>query len=88
MGCEDIEGIVVSKGKLELGRKVANGAGQETEEDGGGCEGEQVYKLGPHRWSLGSYLREPTKPEAGVMATKPETAPEQKPTADHLRSRR
>jgi len=39
MGCEDIEGIVESKGELELGRKVANSAGQETEEDGGGCKG-------------------------------------------------
>jgi hypothetical protein len=31
-------------------------------------------------------LRAPTKPEAGVMATKPEMAPEQNPTADHFRS--
>jgi len=88
VGCEDIEGIVVSEGELELGGKIANGAGHETEEDGGGCKGKQVYKLEPHRSILGSYLREPTKPEAGVIATKPEMAPEQKPTADHLRSKR
>lgn len=29
---------------------------------------------------------EPTKPAAGVIPTRPEMAPEQKPTADHLRS--
>lgn len=34
------------------------------------------------------YLRVPTKPEAGVIATSPEIAPEQKPTALHLRSMR
>lgn len=32
--------------------------------------------------------RAPTYPLAGVIATRPATAPEQKPTADHLRSRR
>ena len=39
MGSENIEGIIVSKGELELGRKVANGASHKTEEDGGGCAG-------------------------------------------------
>lgn len=57
---ENIEGIIISEGELELGRKIANGTGQETEEDGGGCTGKQVYRSAPHHWILGSHLREPT----------------------------
>ena len=30
------------------------------------------------------YTRAPTKPDPGVIATRPATAPEQNPTADHL----
>jgi len=44
VGRENIEGIIISEGKLELGRKVANGAGHETEENCSGCTGEQGYK--------------------------------------------
>jgi hypothetical protein len=44
VGSENIEGIIVSEGELELGRKVANGAGQETKEDGGGCAGKRISK--------------------------------------------
>jgi hypothetical protein len=45
VGGENIEGIVVSKGELELGRKVANGAGHETEKDGGGCAGKTYLRM-------------------------------------------
>lgn len=34
----------------------------------------------------GEDVRDPTNPEPGVIATKPATAPEQKPTADHFLS--
>ena len=88
MGGENIERIVVSKGELELCRKIADRSGHETEENGGGCAEERIFQLALHYQIPGKRLREPTKPEAGVIATKPETAPEQKPTADHLRSKR
>lgn len=39
MGGENIEGIIVSEGELELGREVANCASYKPEEDGGGCAG-------------------------------------------------
>jgi hypothetical protein len=35
-----------------------------------------------------NYIRDPTKPEPGVMATRPAMAPEQNPTALHFLSRR
>ena len=42
-------------------------------------------------WMLGKegdYPREPTKPDPGVIATRPAIAPEQNPTADHFLSMR
>ena len=60
MGCENIEGIIVSEGELELGRKVANGPGRKTEEDCGGYVVKQGYKRGSDCWILESHLREPT----------------------------
>ena len=52
VGCEDIKSIIVSEGKLELGRKVTNGAGHKAEENGSGCGGRvglqmRVTSLGP-----------------------------------------
>ena len=52
---------------------------------------EAAEKLGFNymlRYISRSYSRAPTKPDPGVIATRLETAPEQKPTADHFFSRR
>ena len=42
VGREDIQGIIISKGELELGGKVTDRTGHNTEEDGSGCEGKRV----------------------------------------------
>ena len=84
----DIESIVVSREELELGGKVAKGPGQEAEQDSSGY-GKAMVSI---PWQLpsddGRHIRAPTKPEPGVIATSPAMAPEQNPTADHLRSMR
>jgi hypothetical protein len=39
VGSENIKRIIVSEGELELGRKIANGTGHNTEDEGGSCVG-------------------------------------------------
>ena len=84
-----IETVVVAEEELELSGEVAERAGHEAEQHSGGCMHTQrsanvLASLGKSEQDV----REPTKPDAGVIATRPAMAPEQKPTADHLRSRR
>ena len=45
MGREDIKGIVISESELQLGRKVANRTGHNTEKDGGGCAGKKKFRM-------------------------------------------
>lgn len=44
VGSENIERIIVSESELELGRKIANCASQETESESGGCAEKQISR--------------------------------------------
>ena len=48
---------------------------------------DEKYELCGLAWKKG-HPRAPTKPDPGVMATRPAIAPEQNPTADHFFSMR
>jgi len=45
VGRKNIERIIVPESELELGRKIANRAGQESEKYGGSCAGKTVLPL-------------------------------------------
>ncbi len=83
MNGENIQSIIVVKVELELGRKIADSPTNDTVANGSSYR--YLASVKDHEPDM-IYLREPTKPDAGVIATRPVTAPEQKPTTDHLRS--
>ena len=79
-----IKTIIITEDELELGGEVAKSTTEDTEKNSGSWQ--KISSLA-NVWAQRKMimgLRDPTKPEAGVIATSPEIAPEQNPTALHF----
>lgn len=87
---EDVEGVVDAEHELELGTVVGEAGAENAVDDC--CPGRDVslnvlvMLLTQDFKPPGCYRENVNLPDPGVMATRPATTPEQKPTVDHFRS--
>lgn len=88
VACVDVHSIVEAEEALERGEQVGNGSGYDTDEDSSGNSDEASSGSLQGHSSRPSVHWVPQRLPVLTIATRPTMAPVQKPTADHLRSRR